>query len=204
MGTGIAHTWGTTAQERSFAFPCDRHLHDAEDVYYRGVDVAAAPEIVFRWLCQLRVAPYSYDWIDNLGQRSPRRLTAGLEHLATGQRVMRIFELVEFEPDRHLTILLRRTRSLFGEVAVSYLLAPVSSDGCRLLVKVLVRHSRISSRLGLGPRLLPWGDLIMMRRQLLTLRDLSVRQAASGDGVTPVGPPGEPESAPASGRLESR
>jgi hypothetical protein len=75
---------------------------------FRGVTVRARAPVVFRWLCQLRVAPYSYDWLDNLGRRSPRTLTPGAERLELGQRVMGIFELVGFEPDRHLTLRLRK------------------------------------------------------------------------------------------------
>ena len=85
---------------------------------YRAVDVAAPAEIVFRWLCQLRAAPYSYDLIDNGGRRSPQELTPGLERLEPGQRFMRIFRLVEFEPGRSITVLSRGT--VFGEVAVTY------------------------------------------------------------------------------------
>src|SRR5713101_8113421 len=105
--TSIAYTWGSTAEERTKSFPCDDHLPDAEEACFRAVDVLAPAPILFRWLCQLKVAPYSYDWIDNLGRRSPRTLTAGLEHLEVGQRVMTIFEVVSFERDRHLTVVMR-------------------------------------------------------------------------------------------------
>src|SRR5213594_4371663 len=85
----------------------DRHLPVHEDALYRAVDVEAPPPILFRWLCQLRVAPYSYDWIDNFGRPSPRELLPGLDAVAVGQRVMTFFELVDFERDRHLTGRLR-------------------------------------------------------------------------------------------------
>ncbi len=116
----IAYTWGSTAAERGASFPCDAYVTDADAAYFRAVDVDAPFAVVFRWLCQLKAAPYSYDWIDNLGRRSPRRLTPDLERLARGQRVMTIFELVEFEHDRHLTIILARPFLGTDALAMTY------------------------------------------------------------------------------------
>ena len=92
----------------------------------RAVTVRAEPATVFRWVCQLRVAPYSYDLIDNLGRRSLRRLTPGLERLEVGQRFMTIFRRVAFEPGRHITLL---HRGPAGTFAVTYLV--VSQPGAR-------------------------------------------------------------------------
>ena len=167
----VTNAWGTTEEERSFAYPCDRHLGRSTAAYYRGVTIDAPPSIVFRWLCQMRVAPYSYDWIDNSGHRSPQTLTPGLDELVIGQRVM-IGPLVEFERDRHLTIRMRSR--MFGEMAVTYLIVPKSAAGCRVLVKLLVKYP--SGPIGWIERLaLPWGDLIMMRRQLLNFKALAER-----------------------------
>ena len=63
-------------------------------------------------------APYSYDLLDNGGRRSPQALTPGLEQLSVGQRMMRIFKLVGFEPGRSITVL--SEGRLFGRVAVTY------------------------------------------------------------------------------------
>ena len=133
--------------------------------------------MLFRWLCQLRVAPYSYDWIDNLGRRSPRELTPGLDELATGQPVMQIFDLVHFEAGRSLTLRLRRP-GLFPPLAVSYLSLP-RGPHARLLVRLAARY-----RPGLVDRavaaFLPFGDWIMMRKQLLTLKRLAERTGTLG------------------------
>lgn len=172
----IATTWGTTAGERALPYPCDGLTRARTDAYFRGITVHAPPEIVFRWLCQLRAAPYSYDWIDNLGRRSPRELTPGLDDLAVGQRVMTMFRLASFARPIHITVRALRARWLFGEVAVSYMIVPGEAS-CRLLGKIVVQRRGV---LSLPMRLLlPWGDLIMMRKQLMTLRDLAERDAAS-------------------------
>jgi hypothetical protein len=39
------------------------------------MEVESSPETVFRWLCQLEVAPYGYDRIDDPVRRGPRSLT---------------------------------------------------------------------------------------------------------------------------------
>jgi hypothetical protein len=112
----------------------------------------------------MRVAPYSYDLVDNLGRRSPRTLTPGLEDLVVGQTVATIFELVAFERDVHLTLVAKRARGLFGDLAITYAVRP-DPAGCRLLVKLLIAYPK-------GPwgavarRVLPAGDLVMMRKQL--------------------------------------
>ena len=168
--------WGSTAAERAEEFPCDRLLADADDVLFRAVDVAAPVPLVFRWVCQLRAAPYSCDWLDNFGRTSPRELTPGLDELTVGRPVMRIFRLAAFEANRHLTLELRdaASRRVFGELAVTYRVAPTAS-GSRIVVKLRIRRPRGPLRL-LAP-MLPAGDLVMMRKQLLTLKALAERDA---------------------------
>lgn len=175
----LSHTWGTTPSERQLIFPCDRIISNPDESLFRGVTVHASPTIVFRWLCQMRVAPYSYDWIDNGGRQSPRELSAGLEHLEPGQDVMRIFDLIDFERDRHLTIRVKpRTRAArsFGDIAVSYLIVSGAQGSCRLLVKLVARYPP-GAKGRFMSALLPWGDLFMMRRQLLNFKALSERHS---------------------------
>jgi hypothetical protein len=171
----LSHNWGTTKTERLLVFPCDGIIPNPDDSLYRGVTIDASPATLFRWLCQMRAAPYSYDWIDNGGRQSPRELSAGLEQLEVGQDVMRIFALVSFEKDRHITLRVKpRTRASrsFGDIAVSYLIVPGEQSTCRLVVKLIARYpSGVRGRL--MSALLPWGDLIMMRRQLHNFKRLA-------------------------------
>ena len=78
--------------------------------------------------------PYSYDLLDNLGRRSPRELTPGADKLEVGQRIMTIFYLASFEPDRHLTIVCDGIgQRLLGNVSSTYTVAP-AGDGSRLVL----------------------------------------------------------------------
>jgi hypothetical protein len=177
----LGTSWGVTEAEAGAPFPCDERCPSPDQALFRGVTVSAPAPVLFRWLCQLRVAPYSYDWLDNLGRRSPRTLTPGLDVLAPGQRVMTIFDLVAFEPGRSLTIANRArggARNLFGEVWVSYVIRPGEGKALRLLAKLVVRYpAGITGAVLRG--VLPAGDLVMMRRQLLNLKSLAERDAAA-------------------------
>jgi hypothetical protein len=185
--SSISETWGTEPPERSRPFPCDGVISLPDASLYRGLTIDASPVIVFRWLCQMRAAPYSYDWIDNGGARSPRQLTPGLDDLAIGQEVMRIFRLVSFEGDSHLTLRLKDKSSAsqtFGDIVVSYVVVPLIENGrtsrSRLVVKLIAKYPR-SLQGRMLRALLPWGDLIMMRRQLLNFKKLAETAGSKTD-----------------------
>lgn len=151
---------------------CDEVLPAASLRLHRAISVDAPPRLVFRWLCQLRLAPYSYDVLDNFARRSPRELKLGMEELEAGQAFMKIFRLVSFEPDREITLRAQRT-------AVSYAALPGKSPTTtRLLVRVLFAPPGGpigGTLLGQG---LALGDLVMMRKQLMTLKELAERDAS--------------------------
>jgi hypothetical protein len=166
------YEWGSTAAERAERLPCDELLEQPDDVLFRAVDVDAPPATLYRWLCQLRHAPYSYDRLDNFGRRSPQTLTPGAEQLQVGQRMVAIFKLAAFEPGRSVT--LYSQGSVFGRVAITYEARPRGADASRLLAKLLIVYPR--GPLSLPMRVvLPPGDLVMMRRQLLNLKQLAER-----------------------------
>ncbi|MCW3013039.1 MAG: hypothetical protein JWO02_131 [Solirubrobacterales bacterium] len=178
MSDSIAMTWGSTPQERAQPLPCDSALENPTKVWHRAIDVAAPASVTFRWLCQLRKAPYSYDLLDNFGRRSPRTLTPGLEDLEAGQTMMMFYDVVSFEPGRHITAVFRSFNALFGRRVVSYVVQEDGPDRSRILVRVRMR--RPGGPLGLVvPHTLPWIDLVMMRKQLRTLAKLAERQAAA-------------------------
>lgn len=175
-----AAVWGANAADMAAAYPCDRVAPDPAAVWFRAVTVHAPRPVVFRWLCQLKVAPYSYDLLDNGGRRSPRTLTDGVDQLATGQRVMSIFQLVDFDHDAHLTIRLTSPRALalFGPLAGTYAVRELDATHSRLIVKLNV-GARGDNLLHRTRRwALAWGDLFMMHRQLTTLRHLAEATAA--------------------------
>jgi hypothetical protein len=171
------------------SFPCDHYIDGSDEAYFRAIDVKAPAQMLFQWLCQLKVGSYSYDWIDHMERiffkvqesipthPSPKQLLPGVENLTLGQKVMGIFKLVEFEQNRHLTIVMddKRARAIFGDIAASYVILPLTLNTCRLVLKGHIRYPR--NRFWSWIRwVLPWGDLLMMRKQFLRLKDLTESQ----------------------------
>ncbi|MVU79689.1 hypothetical protein GPX89_20900 [Nocardia sp. ET3-3] len=156
--------WGATDAEVAMELPCDSQLSGEVVVCDRAVSVSAPAGAVFAWLCQLRVAPYSYDLLDNFGRRSPRERDPLLMDLAVGQRFMGLFDLVGYTPGAQVTL-------LADGVAVTYAVHPETRTRSRL-------HARVRFR---GPSwllALPiFGDFLMMRKQLRTLKELAEREA---------------------------
>jgi hypothetical protein len=172
----IVTAWGSDARDHEQKFDCDAVLPEHDLTLFRAVDVEAPAAVTWRWLCQMRVAPYSYDKLDNRGRRSPQELIPGLEQLEVGQRWMQIFRLEAFEPGRSITLF--SNGPVFGLVAITYLVVTRGEERSRIVVKIQGRTRR--TPLGLLMRLiLPPGDLVMMRRQLLNLAKLAERTPLS-------------------------
>lgn len=168
----IGDRWGVTQAETTLRYPCDDFVLDPILRAWRGVTVRAKPEQVWPWVAQIRLAPYSYDWIDNLGRRSPPCLR-GLPEPVVGESFTtalggrRFGRIVAIEVGEHLTA------TIMGAF-MSYMLVPIG-DGLqtRLLLKVVTPGGR-----AIAP-LLSIGDLLMARRQLLNLAALTERSDAA-------------------------
>lgn len=168
-------TWGSVRPvDLTRPLPCDQWVDRPDQVLHRAVDVAAPPDLTFRWVGQLRLAPYSYDWIDNLGRPSPRELDGDLAPPSPGERINTIFRVVHTEPGRSITM--RFAADWFGEVVCTYLVEPIDG-GSRILVRFPIRYAR-GPAAALASWVLPGGDLVMMRRQLQRLARLATASAA--------------------------
>jgi hypothetical protein len=170
--TGLPWSWGVTELERRARYPCAELVAEPAARMVRGIDVAAPAAIVYRWLCQLTLAPYSYDLLDNGGRRSPRALTPGVERLQVGAPLLKIFQIAEFEPGRELTgVGAPGPTRRFGPMACTYRVLPTADGSSRLLGRL-----DITARRRTVTMLIAWGDLVMMRKQLRTLRRLAEHQ----------------------------
>ncbi|ROR90075.1 hypothetical protein [Nocardioides aurantiacus] len=172
---GRIAAWGTTPAEAAAHHAADAHVPPGGRHFVRAVDVDADPATTWRWVCQLGVAPYSYDVVDNLGRRSPRTLTPGAERLQLGQRVL-FGPVVELESGRLLVVAARGLgQRVCGPVAMSYEVLPGRRTPSRLLLCLAVGPPRrpFVALDRAWQAVLGAGDLVMARRQLLTLRDLA-------------------------------
>jgi hypothetical protein len=159
----IGDRWGVSDEDVARHYPCDDVVPVPTLQAWRGVTVSAPPAQLWPWVTQIRLAPYAYDWIDNLGRRSPPGLR-GLPEPAVGDRFTtsagrQLGRILSVSVNEQLT----------GRIAgavMSYVLVP-SGDETRLLLKVVTAGGRWSAPM------LSVGDLVMARRQLLNFKRLA-------------------------------
>ncbi|MEU1245229.1 polyketide cyclase [Micromonospora arida] len=163
-GCVIGDRWGVTNSETLRTYPCDDFVVSPTLQAWRGVRIDVPAPAVWPWVAQLRLAPYSYDWIDNLGRRSPQQLE-GLPEPHVGESFTtaggrKLGRIVAVDPGRQLT-------STIMGAFMSYVLVPQEQGTTRLLLKVVMQTTRwVAPGLSVG-------DLIMARRQLLNLKKLA-------------------------------
>lgn len=160
----LGDRWGVTDDEVARHYACDDYVTAPVLQAWRGVTVYASAERAWPWVAQIRLAPYSYDWIDNRGRRSPRELR-NLPEPVPGES----FTAVGGRPaGRVLSVEtgVQLTGTIMGAV-MSYVLVPADGGATRLLLKVATARWR-----AVAP-LVCLGDLVMARKQLRTIARLT-------------------------------
>jgi hypothetical protein len=86
-------TWGATGDEASAAYPGDGLVPEPDGGATMATTFPAPPEMVWPWLAQMgghRAGWYSWDWLDNNGERSAARIVPEWQSLEEGQHLNRV------------------------------------------------------------------------------------------------------------------
>ena len=130
--------WGATHEEVARSMPGDeiqpRPIFNAT----RAVTISAPPEQVWPWLVQIgykRAGWYGYDWVDNAGIASAKRIMPEWQHIQVGDTVP-IWEGINFrvvacEPNRYVV-----WQSASGRDSMVLALYPVDEAHTRLVWRI--------------------------------------------------------------------
>ncbi len=166
-------TWGATAPEVSRRLPSDDLVLAPTFNATRAITIDAPPEQVWPWIVQMgltRAGWYSYDLLDNLGRPSARRIIPELQDLRPG-------DIVPMSPDRTQGMRVHfvdAPRSMVwgepGGTTWAWQLDETDTGSTRLITRVRSRYRWLSPSIAFSV-LLEFGDIWMMRKMLLNLRD---------------------------------
>lgn len=155
------------------ALPGDELIRDSIGSLTNGVTIRGSPRDVWPWLVQMgggRAGWYSYDFIDNGGQRSAERIRPELQTIGVGTIFPALpgatdaFSVVRFEPERALVLAWQRTD---GTCLMTWAFVLEESPGDRTRLIVRARGGPGYHFHGLPFWLIRLGHSFMQRKQLL-------------------------------------
>ncbi len=168
-----------TKEELSYAYVVDKYICEHSTIIYRAISINAPVERIFPWLTQLRYAPYSYDWIDNLGRQSPQHIISDAPPLKIGDTIMLLFNVPEFKENEFLSFALSDKAPGFIKILLKpfpfyaiYQLFRQPDNCCRLVVKIII-NSRPATLNRIFIKIADFLDYIMIRKQLLNFKRLA-------------------------------
>ena len=176
--------WGATDDEVVRPMLGDNVVARADYVATRAVTIQATPEDVWPWLVQIgsgRAGWYSYDRLDNGGAPSATVILPEFQSLAVDQLVPMIpgdeigVWVKEIEPGCRILWWDRK-----GEYSWEWTLNEVSPGVTRLVSRLRATYPPLLSARTVYTLVATTGDVVMMRRCLLGIRDRAEAAARTG------------------------
>ena len=185
--------WGATDDEVACAMPGDDVVKHPTFNATRAVTIQARPQEIWPWLVQIgitRAGWYSYDWVDNLGRPSAQRILPDLQHLAVGDLIPMSPDgkqgqwVKAFEPNQWMLWWDKQ-----GDVTWCWGLYPQDDSHTRLITRVRL-HYRWTSPAILFNLLLDIGDIVMMRKCMLGIKQRAERASRQSREMSGAATPG--------------
>ena len=170
--------WGATDEETTHSIQGDDIVERPTFNATRAVTIQARPEVIWPWLVQIgcrRAGWYSYDWIDNLGIPSAKRIIPEFQHLKPNV-------LIPMSPDGKQGLWVKEFElnkwilwwDKQGESTWAWVLYPLNESSTRLITRVRIHYKWLSPSIILN-LLLDGGDIIMMRKLMLGIKQRAER-----------------------------
>jgi hypothetical protein len=142
----------------------------------RSIEIDAGASDIFVWLKQLRIAPYSYDYIDNRRRISPEYIVENLPPLKANTHFLLVFHIFEFEENSFITGRFCQpvnppVNLFMKELFIEYRIVE-QGDNSKLLCKIKGHFNTGISSKGFFV-IFSFVNKIMMTRQLKKIKKLS-------------------------------
>jgi hypothetical protein len=177
--------WGASPSEIAARMPGDTLVTDPDEITTRGITIRARPDQVWPWLAQMgrgRGGLYSYDWLDRLfgilDRPSAQSVLPEFQGLASGDTIpvgggaawpVALAKASE--------VLLIHVDESGVRVTWVFTLQARGTSETRLVTRVRGRFPDSWSK-PIVTTMLDYAEFIMVRRQLLNLRERAERLAA--------------------------
>jgi hypothetical protein len=147
----------------------------------RHIEIRAGSSDVYTWLKQLRIAPYSYDFLDNRGIKSPVYIIENLPPIKINAHFLLAFHIFGFEENKFIAgrfclPIIPPVNRYIKEMFIEY---RIQELGTQVLLWCKIKgwfNNNIASK-GFF-RIFSLVNLIMTRRQLRKIKKLSEMLAA--------------------------
>lgn len=163
-------TWGATSEEVASILPGDEYLTSPNYYATRAITINTAAEKIWPWLIQMgdkRGGWYTYDFFENRGIPSVKKIIPKYQHIALGDKVSMAFWVKDFRKDKWILL---EGNGEQGKITWLMLLNPIDKNNTRFITRLRIQryNSKLIERL--GHLVFDAGEMFMTRKSMLGLK----------------------------------